>query len=86
MNGKMKNKTRITWEERNWSRPTWVTPKYGNLLADTIQGEVCIDGNDTFSGWFFNWSDSRRNEFRLGFATRGLAPSWVNTKLRAAGV
>lgn len=79
--------TKIIYEDRSkyTNRPTFRTPRYGNLLSDTFQGEVHFNG-DAWSGWFMNLSDSNSyaypTEFRFDFRSKGAATRWVNNKLR----
>ena len=78
----------IIYDDRSehTTRPTYRTPKYGNLMSDTFQGEVYQCDDNTWSGWFTNLSDSNSyahpTQFRLGFATKSAATRWVNNKLR----
>lgn len=76
----------IKYKRMNWDRETYRTPKYGNLLADSVQGTVDRSGDGTWCGWFDNYSNKSRSEFRLGFGSRAAAARWVNNKLREAGV
>jgi len=62
------------------------TIEYGNLLADTVQGEVYPDDDGKWVGWFTNWSDPHKSEFKFGFGSRAAASRWVNSRLRARGV
>lgn len=64
---------------------TYRTIKYGNLLSDTIQGEVYYSDGE-WHGWYMNHSDSRLTKFRFGFKSRAAAARWVNRHLRLAGV
>jgi len=77
----------ITYTARKYSnRPDFVTPKYGNLLCDTYQGEVEQGSDGLWAGWFFNLSNESKNQFKLGFASRAAAARWVNEQLRKVGV
>lgn len=84
----MKN---IKYHKRPWTRPTWTTERYGNILSDHFQGMVQQDEDGTFSGWFSNLSAPRRSapygsDFRIDFGSRAAAARWVNRKLRAVGI
>lgn len=74
-------------EVKHAPRPTFRTVKYGNILADTVQGEVHQDTDDgTWSGWMTNYSNSRRTSFKLGMGSKSAATRWVNSQLREHGV
>ena len=73
-------------EMKGWGRPTYRTPKYGNLLSDSYQGTVDQSGDGTWCGWFDNLSRKHMSEFRFGFKSRSAAARWVNNKLRKVGV
>ena len=62
------------------------TIKYGNVMSDTVQGEVDQSSDGTWCGWMTNHSDRSKTEFRLGFGSRAAAARWVNQKLRMYGV
>lgn len=67
-------------------RPTFRTPKYGNLLADTIQGSIDQGSDGEWAAWLDNLSDRRKSKFRLGFRSRAAAARWLNAQLRDAGI
>lgn len=67
-------------------RPTFRTIKYGNMMCDTVQGEVNQSDSGEWSGWFTNHSNSSRSEFKLGFGNKGAATRWVNAQLKSFGV
>ena len=77
--------TKIKWEQSTVREGVYRTQRFGNLLSDTIQGEVDRGDDGTWNGWLFNWSNSTRNEFRLGFASKRAAVRWVNGKLKGWG-
>ena len=74
----------------NWTKSTvsdtFRTQRFGNLMADTTQGEVYPDTDGTWSGWYTNHSDSSKTKFRLGFGNKAAAVRWANAQLRANGV
>jgi hypothetical protein len=78
--------TTIKWTQSTVCNKTYRTQKFGNMLCDTIQGEVYVNDDGIWAGWFTNHSNSDRTEFRLGFASKGAAVKWVNAKLRGWGV
>lgn len=67
-------------------RATFKTQRFGNLLSDTISGEVDQSGDGTWNGWLMNWSRKNNCNFKLGFGSRAAAARWVNQKLRERGV
>ena len=66
--------------------PCYRTPKFGNLLSDTLSGEVDSFDGVAWSGWATNHSNESRSEVRLGFGSRAAAARWVNAMLRDWGV
>lgn len=84
--GSSSKKTIIKWEKSTVApRPTYRTQKFGNMLSDTIQGEVSQSSDGTWSGWFTNHSNSQYTKFEF-FDTKYAATKWVNRKLREWGV
>jgi hypothetical protein len=75
----------IKWTKSTVS-DTYRTEKFGNMMCDTIQGEVDQSSDGTWCGWFTNHSDRSKTEFRLDFKSKGAATRWVNAKLRQRGV
>lgn len=73
-------------EVRAAYRPTFRTIRYGNIMCDTVQGEVSLSVDGDWIGWFYNHSDTRKSEFKLGFGSRSAAARWVNKLLRQKGV
>lgn len=67
-------------------RPTYRTPKFGNLLSDTYQGEVSQAPAGSWDGWLMNYSRPGDSVFRFGFRSRAAAARWVNAQLRKLGV
>lgn len=67
-------------------RPTFRTEKFGNLLSDTYQGEVCQSSDGTWNGWLLNYSRNGESEFKLGLRSKKSATRWVNSELKKLGI
>jgi hypothetical protein len=62
------------------------TEKYRNLLSNTYQGEVMLNDNGTWTGWFMNLSVPGEGDFKTGIGSKSAATRWVNARLREVGV
>lgn len=83
----MADKTKITYTKQKFTRrPTFLSQKFGNLLAYTLQGMVEQDTDGSWDGWIINWSRKGQDDFRFGFKSRAAATRWTNDKLRERGV
>lgn len=67
-------------------RPTFYSQKFGNLLSDTYQTSVDQSSDGTWNAWFYNWSQNKADDFKLGFKSKKGATRWANEKLRERGI